>query len=180
VALEKQSSSLSPRVGLYYGSSTCYTEMVAERIQGILGKENLDLHNIATADFSTFHDYDFLLFGIPTWDFGELQEDWDERWEDLDNIDLNGKTCAIFGLGDQDGYADWFQDAIGYLYYKLASIGAELVGEWPNQDYEFNDSKGLNEQKTCFLGLALDDENQPDKTEQRLQTWLAQIGLIRQ
>ena len=165
------------KIGLYYGSSTCYTEMVSERIQAILGKDRLDLHNIASADFNRFNQYDFLLFGIPTWDYGELQEDWDDRWEDLDEFDLKGKTCAIFGLGDQDGYADWFQDAVGYLYYKLRSINAEIVGEWPNEGYNFNESKGLNAEKTHFLGLALDDENQPEQTEQRLQTWLSQIGL---
>lgn len=166
------------KIGLYYGSSTCYTEMVSERIQAILGADCVDLHNIASADLNTLDDYDFLLFGIPTWDYGELQEDWDDRWEDLDDIDLSGKTCAIFGLGDQDGYADWYQDAIGYLYYKLAAQGAEIMGEWPNQGYEFKESKGLNQQKTHFLGLALDDENQSDQTEERLQTWLKQLGLL--
>lgn len=166
------------KVGLYYGSSTCYTEMVAERIQAILGDENIDLHNIATADLNSLGNYDFLVFGIPTWDYGELQEDWDDRWEDLDTIDLTGKTCAIFGLGDQYGYEDWFQDAIGYLYYKLISLGAQVIGEWPNNGYEFLESKALNEDQTSFFGLALDDENQPEQTEQRLQAWLTQIGLI--
>ena len=166
------------KIGLYYGSSTCYTEMVAERIQALLTDRRVELHNIAKADLDSLSDYDFLLFGIPTWDYGELQEDWDDRWDDLDELDLTGKTCAIFGLGDQTGYAAWFQDAIGYLYHKLASLGARMIGEWPNQGYEFIDSKGLNAEKTHFLGLALDNENQPDQTEQRLTTWLTQIGLL--
>lgn len=166
------------KIGLYYGSSTCYTEMVAEQVQSILGEARLDLHNINNADFRSFDDYDFLLFGIPTWDYGELQEDWDERWEELDAYDLTDKACAIFGLGDQQGYEDWFQDAIGYLYYKLSAMGATIVGEWPNQGYEFKESKGLNESGSHFLGLALDNENQPELTEQRLNIWLNQIGLI--
>jgi len=169
---------LYSKVGLYYGSSTCYTEIVAERIQAIVGENRLDLHNIATADLNSFNNYDFLLFGMPTWDYGELQEDWDDRWEELDQFDLTGKPCAIFGLGDQDGYTDWFQDAIGYLYYKLASMGANLVGEWPNEGYAFKESKGLNQERTKFLGLALDNETQADQTEMRLQAWLSQIGLL--
>lgn len=171
---------MSATIGLYYGSSTCYTEMVAERIQTILGAEQIDLHNIASADFDSFDHYELLLFGIPTWDYGELQEDWDDRWEQLDEVDLTGKPFAIFGLGDQLGYPDWFQDAIGYLYYKLISLGAVPVAKsrWPNQGYTYAESKALSEDKTEFLGLSLDDENQAELTEQRLQDWLAQIGLM--
>lgn len=166
------------KIGLFYGSSTCYTEMVAERIQTILGKDRVDLHNIANTDLNLLDNYDFLLFGIPTWDYGELQEDWDDRWEDLDDLNLSNKTCAIFGLGDQLGYADWFQDAVGYLYHKLLSVDANLVGEWPNEGYTYNESKALNETQTHFVGLPLDDENQAGLTEERLQLWLKQIGLL--
>lgn len=169
---------LAAKIGLFYGSSTCYTEMVAERIQSVLGEDVVDLHNVADADLSQLNNYDFLLFGIPTWDYGELQEDWDDRWDDLDNYDLSGIPSAIFGLGDQQGYADWFQDAMGYLFYKLKSMGAELTGLWPNEGYDFKESKGLTPDRKFFLGLSLDDENQPELTEERLITWLRQIGLL--
>ena len=163
------------KIGLFYGSSTCYTEFVAEKIVGMIGSEKVDLHNVANSSPNIMLDYDFLILGIPTWDYGELQEDWDRIWDELDNIDLSEKTCAIFGLGDQQGYADWYQDALGYLYYKLESMGADMVGLWPNQGYEFNESKGLTEDEEYFLGLSLDEENQSELTESRLQAWLQQI-----
>jgi len=34
------------KMGLFYGSSTCYTEMAAEKIREILGVELVDLHNL--------------------------------------------------------------------------------------------------------------------------------------
>ena len=34
------------KIGLFYGSSTCYTEMAAEKIRDILGEEFIDLHNV--------------------------------------------------------------------------------------------------------------------------------------
>ena len=163
------------KIGLFYGSSTCYTEFVAEKIRDLIGADKLDLHNIATSSLNNMLNYNFLIFGIPTWDYGELQEDWEAIWDELDHLDLSGKTCAIFGLGDQIGYADWFQDALGYLYYKLTGLGANLVGSWPNKGYTFNESKGLTESTEEFLGLALDDENQPELTDQRLSKWLEQI-----
>lgn len=33
-------------IGLFYGSSTCYTEMVAEKIRDIIGPELVTLHNL--------------------------------------------------------------------------------------------------------------------------------------
>ena len=163
------------KIGLFYGSSTCYTEFVAEKIQQQLGESVVDLHNIVNTPLESMLDYELLIFGIPTWDYGELQEDWESIWDELDQIDLSDKTCAIFGLGDQLGYADWFQDAIGYLYFKLRSMGATLIGNWPNNGYEFKESKGLSEDKSLFLGLALDEESQPELTDARVSQWLEQI-----
>ena len=151
--------------------------MVSEKIQQMLGEDKVELINIREADLDSLITYDFLLFGIPTWDYGELQEDWDDRWEDLDDLNLTGIPCAIFGLGDQVGYGEWFQDAIGYLYYKLKSVGAEPMGFWPNEGYEFTESKALIDDGKTFLGLPLDDENQPELTDERLSIWLSQLGL---
>ena len=166
---------MSKKIGVFYGSSTCYTEIVAEKIAEILGTENVELLNIAHTPLDHALAYQYLIFGIPTWDFGELQEDWDENWDDLDGLNLTGKYAAIFGLGDQVGYAKWFQDGLGYLYFKLKSQGATMIGHWPNQDYDFEDSQGLTDDKSHFLGLPLDEENQPELSEQRIRSWLIQL-----
>ena len=170
-------TSKAQQIAICYGSSTCYTEMVAEKIQQMLGESRVDLIDIKDADLASLQQYDFIIFGIPTWDYGELQEDWDDRWEELDEIDFSGFACAIYGLGDQEGYPEWFQDAVGYLYHKLKSLGADLRGHWPNQGYEFEDSKALTEDGSQFVGLALDDENQPELTDDRLTRWLQALGL---
>jgi flavodoxin II len=164
-------------VGLFYGSTTCYTEIVAERIQELLGPNRIDINNISQVNINKTDLYDFIIFGIPTWDYGELQEDWDLIWDDLSELDFNGKTVAIFGLGDQVGYAQWFQDAIGYLAMQLQSQGAILVGHWPNEGYVFDASKGLTPDSKYFYGLALDEENQAELTDQRLQQWLDALSL---
>ncbi|MEZ5530066.1 MAG: flavodoxin FldB [Porticoccaceae bacterium] len=162
-------------IGLFYGSSTCYTEMVAEKIFAELGEALVDLYNVADTPVSTMDDYDLLILGIPTWDYGELQEDWENCWHDLDQLDLTGKTIALFGLGDQVGYPEWFLDALGYLWAKVRNLGANTVGCWPVDSYEFEESKALTEDEHHFVGLAIDDENQFDLTDQRIKTWCEQI-----
>ena len=165
-------------IGIFYGSSTCYTEMVAEQIHAKLGAERADIHNIANTSFQECLNYDYLLLGIPTWDYGELQEDWENIWDEISELDFSGKTIAIFGLGDQIGYPDWFQDAMGYLYHLVKARGAHTTGHWPNEGYEYKESKALTEDQQHFVGLPLDDENQPELTEAKLDQWLSDLGLL--
>ena len=162
-------------IGLFYGSSTCYTEIVAEKIKNILSDELVDIYNIADEPISTALFYPYLIFGIPTWDYGELQEDWEEIWDEIDEFDFSQKKVALYGLGDQVGYPEWFLDAMGYLHHKLVKLGAQPVGYWPNQGYQFEQSKALTSNQQHFVGLALDDENQFDLTDDKLEHWCQQI-----
>lgn len=162
-------------IGLFYGSSTCYTEMAGEKIRDRLGAERVDIFNIADTPVIEAQFYDYLIFGIPTWDYGELQEDWEEIWPELDDLDLSGKKVALYGLGDQVGYPEWFLDALGYLHDKLVERGAHLCGYWPREGYEFENSKALTDSGDLFVGLALDEENEFDKTADRIARWCEQI-----
>jgi flavodoxin II len=164
------------KIGLFYGSTTCYTEIAAEKIRDILGEDLLTLHNIKDEPLKGAEQYDFIIFGISTWDYGELQEDWESQWQDVEALDLNDKTVAIYGMGDQVGYADWFQDAVGMLHDKIANQKVNRIGFWPNTpDYEFEASKALTDDGSHFVGLALDEDSQYDLTDERMATWVEQI-----
>lgn len=166
-------------IGLFYGSTTCYTEMAAEKIQaqlnGLFGEQVVRIFNIQDTALSHTAEFDILIFGISTWDFGELQEDWESSWEDVHKLNLSGKIVALYGLGDQFGYADWFQDALGMLHDAVAPSGCQFIGFWPNEGYEFAQSKALTADQKQFVGLSLDDENQFDQTDERISTWCAQL-----
>lgn len=97
-------------IGLFYGSSTCYTEMAGEKIRDCLGTEQVDLFNIAQTPIVEVGFYQRIILGIPTWDYGELQEDWEEIWDEIDEVNWQGKQVALYGLGDQVGYPEWFLD----------------------------------------------------------------------
>lgn len=162
-------------IGLFYGSSTCYTEMAGEKIRAELGEELVDFFNINETPIVTAQFYDFVILGIPTWDYGELQEDWEEIWEDINEVDFTGKKVALYGLGDQIGYPEWFLDAMGYLHSKVVARGAIPCGYWPIEGYTYEASKALTPDGTHFVGLALDDENEFDKSANRIAVWCAQI-----
>jgi len=162
------------KVGLFYGSNTGKTADAAEQMQAALGGDAVvDLHDISDKSAANLAEYDYLIIGCPTWNIGDLQDDWDAIFEDLDDVDFSGKTVAYFGTGDQVGYADNFQDAMGILEEKIAELGGKTVGYWPADGYEHNDSKAMRDGKFC--GLALDDDNESEKTEERIQTWCSQV-----
>lgn len=166
-------------IGLFYGTSTCYTEMAGEKIRTaihkLIGEERVDVFNIADTPIIQTQFYDLLIFGIPTWDYGELQEDWEEIWDELDTLDFSGKKIAIYGLGDQVGYPEWFLDAMGYLHSKLVHRGAIPCGYWPRVGYVFEASKALTPDEQYFVGLALDEETEFQLSEARIQQWCVQI-----
>ncbi|MER2494986.1 flavodoxin FldB [Vibrio neptunius] len=164
------------KIGLFYGSTTCYTEMAAEKMRAIIGEELVDIRNVKETPLAEMADYDFLILGISTWDFGEIQEDWNEIWDQIDGLSLNGKTIALYGLGDQEGYGEWYLDAMGMLHDQLKKTGANLIGYWPNDDsYEFEASKALTEDRSQFVGLALDEDSQYELSDERIATWVEQI-----
>ena len=167
------------KIGLFYGSTTCYTEMAGEKIRDAInesyGSDVVSIHDISLDSIQRMSEYSYLILGIPTWDFGELQEDWESHWEEAHQLNLEGKTVALYGMGDQLGYADWFQDALGMLHDAIAPSNCTIIGYWPNEGYEFTASKALTEDKSQFLGLSLDDENQYDKSEERIAAWCEQL-----
>ena len=43
----------------------------------------VDIFNINTTPIITAEFYDYLILGIPTWHYGELQEHWEDIWDDM-------------------------------------------------------------------------------------------------
>jgi flavodoxin I len=163
------------KVGLFYGSTTGKTSDAAEQVQAALGGEAVvDLQDIADVEVSSLADYDYLIIACPTWNIGDLQSDWESIFDDLDSVDFSGKTVAYFGTGDQIGYAENFMDAMGLLEEKISGLGGKTVGYWPTEGYEHSESRAAREGNR-FCGLALDDDNESNKSEARIQAWTAQI-----
>ena len=159
-------------IGIFFASDTGNTEKVAEKIATQL---NLEAKDIAGCSNEVFDDYDLLILGTPTANYGEMQPDWDCFVPELEDADLSGKKVALFGLGDQVDYPDSFQDAMGDLAELVVEAGGELIGQWPTDGYEFNDSRAIKDDQ--FIGLALDEDRQPELTDDRIATWLASLGL---
>ncbi len=156
-------------VKVLYGSSTGNTENAAKAIAANLGGEAI---NVSSANAETFNA-DLLILGTSTWGIGDLQDDWYGQIDQLDKIDLTGKKVALFGLGDQQGFGDSFIDGVGTLFNKVKARGAEVIGFWSRDGYSFGSSTAVIDGK--LAGLALDDDNESNKTAERIAQWCAQL-----
>ena len=154
-----------------YGSSTGTCEVIAEKIASKLGCEAVNVQDL-TADIITNHQN--LILGTSTWGAGELQDDWYDGLKTLQSSDLKGKTIAIFGCGDCATYSDTFVGGMGELYNGIKDSGAHFIGSVATDGYTFDDSEAVINGK--FIGLPLDDINEDDKTDIRIETWLAQVS----
>ena len=165
------------KIGLFFGSNTGNTEAVAFQMKEAYGQidggNELEVHNIGASSKEDILKYDYLIFGIPTWNTGELQDDWDAFLPNFREMDMNGKKLAIFGLGDQNGYGYNFLDAVGVLADEAMLAGAEVWGLWKTDKYEYEESRA--EVEDHFLGLGIDVEGQEEMTPQRIKTWLGEV-----
>ena len=153
-----------------YGSSTGTCEEIAGKIAEKLGVESM---NVADMTADTIKENDNLVLGTSTWGSGELQDDWYDGLDTLKAADLKGKTIALFGCGDSESYGDTFCGGMGELYNGLKDKGATFIGAVDASDYNYEDSEAVVDGK--FVGLALDDVNESDKTDARIDAWVAAI-----
>ena len=156
-----------------YGSSTGTCEAIAEKIAEKLGCEAINVQDM-TAD--VINDNQNLILGTSTWGAGELQDDWYDGIQVLHDADLAGKTIAFFGCGDCESYGDTFVGGIGELYNGVKDSGANFIGAVSTDGYTFDDSEAVIDGK--FIGLPLDDINEDDKTDGRIDAWVAEIATL--
>lgn len=171
------STILSANTGLIFGTDTGNTEEVGGKIATLFADRGVDVEmiNVTEASIDSIASFDFLIMGIPTWDFGGIQEDWEDFEEEIAAAPLSGKVVALYGLGDQRGYGDYFVDAMGWLEERVKKTGATIIGEWSTEGYDFEESLAANDAKTQFCGLAIDDDQQFELTDERIAAWVEQI-----
>ncbi|MCK3686053.1 flavodoxin [Maribellus sp. YY47] len=161
------------KTAIIYSFHTQKSKKAAEKIIEAFGKEEIEAVNAEELSKDTFEKYDHFILSAPTWFDGELPNYWDEFIPDLEEMDLSKKTFAIFGLGDQKGYPENFCDAIGLLAEILEECGAKIVGETSTEGYTYEASRAQRGDK--FIGLPLDQENQPRLTKERIANWVGKL-----
>jgi flavodoxin I len=161
------------KTAIVYGSSTGTCEDIAQRIAVRLGLDKKCVIDVNALSSDLVSTCDNLILGTSTWGAGEIQEDWYDGLKILKECDLGGKTIAIFGCGDSASFSDTFCGGMAQLWEGIKDKGANLIGQVSSDGYSFDDSEAVADGK--FIGLALDEVNEADKTDERINSWIEQI-----
>ncbi len=159
---------------IIFGSSTGTCEELASRIAGKLGVDSSDVLEAASISPEQLDGYQNLILGTSTWGAGELQDDWYDGIAVIKKTNLSGKTVAIFGCGDSESYSDTFCGAMAELYNAAKEAGANVIGSVSTEGYTFDDSDAVIDGK--FIGLPLDEVNEDNKTDERIDAWVSEIA----
>lgn len=155
-----------------YGSSTGTCEAIAQTIGEKLGANVINVSDLTVNDVK---EADNLVLGTSTWGSGEMQDDWYDGVKVLKEAGLSGKKVAVFGCGDSASYSDTFCGGMKELYDATEAAGATMVGNDVATDgYTYDDSDSVVDGH--FIGLALDDVNEDDQTEARIDAWIPTLG----
>jgi flavodoxin I len=170
------------QIGIFFGTDTGTTRLIAKKMakqlpEGIASKP-LNVNRIEAADLL---NYDALILGTPSYGEGQVpgistgvkQGSWEEFLPQLAGLDFTGKRIALYGLGNQDKYGSRFASGLFQLYEAFKSAGADIVGSWPTDGYEFEYSRAVVDGR--FVGLVIDQNSQGMQTEERMKTWLDQV-----
>ena len=165
------------KVGIFYGSNTGNTEAATynllDKLQEASPDTEFEVHNIGASTPDQILSYEYIIIGIPTWNTGELQDDWAIFYPKMSSMDFTGKKVAIYGLGDQNGYGYNFLDAVGVIADEIYIQGGFCYGYWHTGTYEFADS--LAQDGDFFMGLGIDIEGQADMSDARFEKWAPQV-----
>lgn len=155
--------------GIFYTTSTGNAGEIARAISEKL--DGCEVFELNTDTVTEMANFDKVIIGVSTWGDGELNDDFEDIWDEFCNVDLSSKTIALFGLGDQEGYPDEFCSALGIVYEQVKN--ANVIGSTSTDGYEFDSSKAVVDGK--FVGLVIDEDNQDDLTEDRISNWCEEI-----
>lgn len=165
------------KVGIFYASAGGNTTIIAEALKEAFNVDD-EACVLMEDDFDSveqFEDYDTLFMGSSTWGQGDVHFSWVDPLFEIssDGIDFSGKKIALFGAGDAKTHGEHFCSALGKFYQHFSKAGAQCIGFVDASDYDYEASLAVMGGKFC--GLAIDNINEEDKTQERIEKWIAQL-----
>jgi len=139
---------------------------------------DLEMKSIDKVTLDDLKSYDQYIIGCSTvgsetWDNTENSDPWPAFIKMMEEIDVTDKTIALFGLGDQVRWPKHYVDGMAVLFDHFMKRGAKMIGKWSVEGYEHDESEAQD--GDFFCGLALDEDIQPELSEERIDNWVKQI-----
>ncbi|HZK06591.1 MAG TPA: flavodoxin [Bacteroidales bacterium] len=166
------------KIGIFYWPLKGNVATCAKKIEAEFGANQARLQSIDKANPEDLEGLDLIILGGSTsgadaWQQASANNPWFDFYANFEKKPLSGTPVAIFGLGDQILYPDHFVDNMKLIKEEMEKAGGSIVGRWPTEGYDFTGSEAVEGDK--FVGLALDEDQQDDLTDERIRGWVNQI-----
>jgi flavodoxin I len=112
---------------IVFASMSGNTEEMAETIADGMRETGARpvVKNVMDTSGSELSKYEGIVLGAYTWGDGDLPDEFEDFYEEMDDLDLSGCKSAVFGSADSS--YEHFGKAVDTLEEKLAELGAEKV-----------------------------------------------------
>lgn len=164
-------------IGLFYAPSGGSVHKVAKRIKQKIKGRKVDMLYIRDVKPEDFLNYSNLILvsstsGKDAWN-NEGSDEWAAFMPGLQKLRLDGRRVALVGLGNSVLYPNNFVDGLSNLAALVEKRGGILIGKTETDGYTYTMSRSI--QDNLFMGLPLDEDNEADQTDARIEKWLSLV-----
>ena len=152
-------------------------DKLAKMLKKKIGADKVDMFCVNDIQAGKLLDYKNLILvcsslGRSTWE-REQRDRWAKFFPGMRKISLKDRFVALVGLGDHVTYPKNFVDGMGYMAELVTGLGGTLVGKTSTDGYVYEDSTAVIDD--LFVGLPLDEDFEPEKTDARISKWLDMV-----
>ena len=164
-------------LGIFYSPAGGNVHRVAKMLKNKIGAGKVDMFCVNDVPAGKLLDYKNMILvcsslGRSTWE-REQRDQWAKFFPQMRKISLKDRFVALVGLGDHITYPKNFVDGMGYMAELVTGLGATLVGKTTTDGYVYEDSTAVVDD--LFVGLPLDEDFEPEKTDARINKWLDMV-----
>ncbi|WP_353855946.1 flavodoxin [Bacillus sp. Bos-x628] len=136
------------KVLLVYATMSGNTEAMADLIEKGLKEAgaSVDRYEAMDIDADLLNDYSHIMLGAYTWGDGDLPDDFIDLYEEMEALDLSGKSFAVFGSGDTS--YEHFCGAVDLIEEKVKELGGQIA--LPSVKIELNPEGDEEEELISF------------------------------
>lgn len=161
-------------IGIFYAPAGGNVHKIARRIRQSIHHKRSEMFHITEIKPTRILDFKHIILVASTvgsihWE-DDIHNEWASFMPGINHIALNGRQVAIVGLGDHIGYPDNFCDGIADLSEWVRQAGGIIVGRTSTDGYTYTSSRAVRDR--LFDGLPIDEENESDLTNARIEKWL--------
>ena len=165
------------KTAIFFSPEGGNVDSVANKLGELIGNDKVDIIPVKEAEKGDLHKYNKMILvgstvGTDHWNNEVIVDEWPEFFTKTEESGFENKKTALVGLGNSVLYPEHFADGMAVLHERITQQNGEVLGSFDAEEYDYTDSESLNDEG-LFCGLAIDEDNEPEFTTERLEKWIS-------